>query len=266
MISIHLEGGKYTIESGAGFSRVLRYGEPWLDLNSMPGSKFFVSLVDDLARYQELEKAVEESKYEAGYGHNSSLMDMVKELVNYRNKYNQLKIELQNSLPIEISPPQYHDEAMGCGLEDRNIRDRYAAMEHGWYEAIFRFQDLIPEKLYEKPQLAIPDDWTPTPENINKLPDPLRSYIHELSTHFSSSTSQGYIAKDKATSKFLKLQTFQTHTGQHHHWDLTEDLGQATFFLSPHLPRNHPAELTDGGFEFLLVKVSRTVEINDAKA
>lgn len=126
MITIPFEGGKYIIESGAGFSRVLRYGEPWLDLNSVPGSEFFLSLIDNLVLYRELEKEVEESKYEAGYGHNSSLMDMVKELVNYRNKYNQLKME---------------------------------------------------------PQLAIPDGWLPTAENINKLPGPVRSYIHELTAN-----------------------------------------------------------------------------------
>jgi hypothetical protein len=28
----------------------------------------------------------------------------------------------------------------------------------------------------------IPDDWQPTPENINSLPMPLRRYIHELQT------------------------------------------------------------------------------------
>ena len=25
-------------------------------------------------------------------------------------------------------------------------------------------------------------DWTPTPDNINRLPDPLRRYIHDLET------------------------------------------------------------------------------------
>ena len=31
--------------------------------------------------------------------------------------------------------------------------------------------------------LEIPDDWKPTAENINALPDPLRIYIHKLETH-----------------------------------------------------------------------------------
>jgi hypothetical protein len=26
-------------------------------------------------------------------------------------------------------------------------------------------------------------DWTPTPENINALPDPIRQYIHDLETN-----------------------------------------------------------------------------------
>jgi hypothetical protein len=30
--------------------------------------------------------------------------------------------------------------------------------------------------------IDIPDDWTPTAENINALPRPLRAFIHELST------------------------------------------------------------------------------------
>ncbi len=28
----------------------------------------------------------------------------------------------------------------------------------------------------------IPDDWQPTPENINALPEPLRSFVHDLQT------------------------------------------------------------------------------------
>lgn len=30
--------------------------------------------------------------------------------------------------------------------------------------------------------MTIDPDWTPTPENINALPDPLRKFIHALST------------------------------------------------------------------------------------
>lgn len=31
--------------------------------------------------------------------------------------------------------------------------------------------------------LEIPDDWTPTADNINALPPPIRDYLHKLETH-----------------------------------------------------------------------------------
>ncbi|SYR48973.1 hypothetical protein [Klebsiella pneumoniae] len=41
--------------------------------------------------------------------------------------------------------PQYHDEGMGCGLEDRDITDRYDACRYGWDEAMERiYGDVIP--------------------------------------------------------------------------------------------------------------------------
>ncbi|HGU5487451.1 TPA: hypothetical protein ACM9YT_004626 [Klebsiella pneumoniae] len=41
--------------------------------------------------------------------------------------------------------PQYHDEGMGCGLEDRNITDRYDACYYGWNEAMERvYGEVIP--------------------------------------------------------------------------------------------------------------------------
>ncbi|NTG48629.1 hypothetical protein G6M04_14645 [Agrobacterium rhizogenes] len=33
---------------------------------------------------------------------------------------------------------EYHHSGMGCGLEDRNIHDRYDAMHHGWECALER--------------------------------------------------------------------------------------------------------------------------------
>jgi len=41
--------------------------------------------------------------------------------------------------------PEYHDQGMGCGLEDRNITDRYEAMAHGWDCALERIVDELPE-------------------------------------------------------------------------------------------------------------------------
>ena len=40
-----------------------------------------------------------------------------------------------NSLDGE---PEYHENGMGCGLEDRNITDRYEAMAYGWNQAMER--------------------------------------------------------------------------------------------------------------------------------
>jgi hypothetical protein len=39
--------------------------------------------------------------------------------------------------------PEYHDEGMGCGLEDRNITDRYEAMAFGWEQAMGRVESEI---------------------------------------------------------------------------------------------------------------------------
>jgi len=41
--------------------------------------------------------------------------------------------------------PEYHYQGMGCGLEDRNITDRYEAMQYGWEEAINEFYNNLPE-------------------------------------------------------------------------------------------------------------------------
>lgn len=54
--------------------------------------------------------------------------------------------------PFEIIWPTYHHEAMGCGLEDRSITDRYEAMQHGWDCAIERVSECLPEIIYEAPQ------------------------------------------------------------------------------------------------------------------
>ncbi|HHC3624899.1 TPA: hypothetical protein ACN7HP_002495 [Klebsiella pneumoniae] len=41
--------------------------------------------------------------------------------------------------------PQYHDEGMRCGLEDRGITDRYDACRYGWDEAMERiYGEVIP--------------------------------------------------------------------------------------------------------------------------
>lgn len=43
---------------------------------------------------------------------------------------------LETEHEIEFIEPEYHEQGMGCGLEDRNITDRYDAMYHGWDRAL----------------------------------------------------------------------------------------------------------------------------------
>ena len=47
---------------------------------------------------------------------------------------------------VQVSEPNYHHEAMGCGLEDRNITDRYEAMQYGWDCAVGRMFEQIPDE------------------------------------------------------------------------------------------------------------------------
>lgn len=54
----------------------------------------------------------------------------------------------QKGESFEIEYPTYHTQAMGCGLEDRDITDRYEAMEYGWQCAIDAMAERIPENLY----------------------------------------------------------------------------------------------------------------------
>ena len=80
-------------------------------------------------------------------------MKVIAENLTIKTKYAGLLKEVGE--PVVISEPNYHYEAMGCGLEDRNITNRYEAMKHGWDCAIFRMLEQIPEgDLYTSDQLA----------------------------------------------------------------------------------------------------------------
>ncbi len=57
-------------------------------------------------------------------------------------------VEMKQIIDSVTNPdnePQYHDEGMGCGLEDRGITDRYDACRYGWDEAMERiYGEVIP--------------------------------------------------------------------------------------------------------------------------
>ncbi len=56
--------------------------------------------------------------------------------------------------PFVFEEYPYHCEAMGCGLEDRNITDRYEAMAYGWERAMERAAEAIPDDLYPASTVA----------------------------------------------------------------------------------------------------------------
>lgn len=41
---------------------------------------------------------------------------------------------------------EYPSQGMGCGLEDRDITDRYEACAHGWERALDRVAEIMPEE------------------------------------------------------------------------------------------------------------------------
>lgn len=63
--------------------------------------------------------------------------------------------------------PEYHDQGMGCGLEDRGITDCYDAMFHGWEKALERVygeniawaKDALSLETLPAEKKAIPTDW-----------------------------------------------------------------------------------------------------------
>ena len=60
-------------------------------------------------------------------------------------------LEQPEQEPFEMKWPDYNESAMGCGIEDRNITDRYEAMQYGWDEAISRVSECLPDVLFTAP-------------------------------------------------------------------------------------------------------------------
>jgi hypothetical protein len=55
--------------------------------------------------------------------------------------------------PIEIDWPELHSQALGCGVEDRNIHDRYEAAEYGWQDGVDRAAERVPEEIFTADQM-----------------------------------------------------------------------------------------------------------------
>lgn len=50
--------------------------------------------------------------------------------------------------------PDYNSQALGCGLEDRGITDRYEAMQYGWDQCMERVGERIEQFCADLPQFA----------------------------------------------------------------------------------------------------------------
>lgn len=55
--------------------------------------------------------------------------------------------------PLEIDWPELHSEALGCGVEDRNIHDRYEAAEYGWQDAVDKCAERVPDEIFDAEQM-----------------------------------------------------------------------------------------------------------------
>lgn len=64
--------------------------------------------------------------------------DHASELTNLRAENERLRVKLGEIVATLDGEPEYHYQGMGCGLEDRNITDRYDAMKYGWDQAMDR--------------------------------------------------------------------------------------------------------------------------------
>lgn len=55
-------------------------------------------------------------------------------------------MELPDS--FEIYWPELNRSALGCGVEDRGLRDRYECAEYGWQDGVDKAIERVPEKIY----------------------------------------------------------------------------------------------------------------------
>jgi hypothetical protein len=91
--------------------------------------------------------------------HKGCIKDLEAAIAAERKEQAKLKI-------VTIEEPDYHYEAMGCGLEDREIIDRYEAMRYGWDCCVEKFLEQIPDEPIYTGTL---EQAKPQQENFDKL-------------------------------------------------------------------------------------------------
>lgn len=96
-----------------------------------------------------------------------------------KERIDQLETALREAIElIRECEPEYHVQGMGCGLEDRNITDRYEAMEHGWAKAIERIEEHFGDAADEfEAVLFVSVDEAETPKSELILEDADGAYI-----------------------------------------------------------------------------------------
>lgn len=108
--------------------------------------------------YEELEAQVKQLEAD-----NEKAMSVLKEandaVLLAKSKFDALAAEnagMKDTLEYVINPdnqPEYHDQGMGCGVEDHGYqRDGYSACAYGWESAMERvYSEVIPDAIPETP-------------------------------------------------------------------------------------------------------------------
>lgn len=68
---------------------------------------------------------------------------MKQKIFNYLISKEWFMILVRERFTETMENVEFNSHAEGCGLEDRNIQDRYEAMEHGWDRCLERVNEAI---------------------------------------------------------------------------------------------------------------------------
>ena len=55
--------------------------------------------------------------------------------------------------PLEIDWPEFHSQALGCGVEDRGLHNRYECAEYGWQDGVDKCAERVPEQIFDADQM-----------------------------------------------------------------------------------------------------------------
>lgn len=55
--------------------------------------------------------------------------------------------------PLEIDWPELHSHALGCGVEDRDLHNRYECAEYGWQDGVDKCAERVPEQIFDADQM-----------------------------------------------------------------------------------------------------------------